>query len=75
MYNSKPAGARDFRLGLFESPHRGVKIKPGLEKLVLAFSHFPPQKSRQLVCKGREDALFSPPLLYIAFSNGIIPGD
>ena len=46
MYDSKPAGARDFRLGLFESPHRGVKMKPGLEKLVLAFSHFSPQKSR-----------------------------
>lgn len=75
MYDSKPAGARDFRLGLFGSPHRGVKTKPGLENLALAFSRFPPQKGHRLVCKGREDALFSPPLLYIAFSNGIIPGD
>lgn len=75
MYDSKPAGARDLRLGLFESPHRGVKIKLGSEKLILALSHFPSQKRRRVVYNGREDALFSPPLLYVASSNGIIPED
>lgn len=75
MYDSKPAGARDFKLGLFESPHRGVKIKPGLEKIVLMFSHFPAQKGRQPVRDGEETHCSLPPLLYIAFSNGIISGD